>query len=226
MSDRGLTRLDPLKIVSTAELLSRRIRERFPDSGLARLSDELVTLASHAKETSEWIEQPNMRLRALSVAVVTLIVGVSVFAVVTTVRIGRQTSGFGETMFDGVREVLDALIAREDVWLGAVTGKSRRGLEMILDGQGLTPHFLFCRTADDCPSKPHPAMVNECCDESGIAARETIVIGDAIYDMQMAKAAGATAIGVAWGYATPDELWKAGADAVVERPADLLAYIH
>lgn len=90
-----LTRLDPLKIMSTAELLSRRIRERFPDSGLARLSDELVTLASHAKETSEWIEQPNMRLRALSVAVVTLIVGVSVFAVVTTVRIGRQTSGFG-----------------------------------------------------------------------------------------------------------------------------------
>ncbi|MBU2327112.1 MAG: HAD-IA family hydrolase, partial [Alphaproteobacteria bacterium] len=138
----------------------------------------------------------------------------------------RQTSGFGETMFDGIREVLDALIARDDIWLGAVTGKSRRGLELILEGQGLTPHFLFCRTADDCPSKPHPAMVNECCDESGIAARETIVIGDAIYDMQMAKAAGATAIGVAWGYATPDELWKAGADAVVERPADLLAYIH
>ncbi|PYB71348.1 HAD family hydrolase [Rhizobium wuzhouense] len=138
----------------------------------------------------------------------------------------RRTSGFGETMFDGIREVLDTLIAREDIWLGAVTGKSRRGLEMILEGHGLKPHFLFCRTADDCPSKPHPAMVNECCDEAGIVPRETIVIGDAVYDMQMAKAAGATAIGVGWGYAAVEDLWNAGADAVVERPADLLAYIH
>ena len=59
-----------------------------------------------------------------------------------------------------------------------------------------------------------------------MAPRETIVIGDAIYDMQMAKAAGATAIGVSWGYAAADDLLKVGADAVVERPADLLAYIH
>ena len=128
---------------------------------------------------------------------------------------------------DGIRDAIEAgHVAREDIWLGAVTGKSRRGLETILEGHGLKPHFLFCRTADDCPSKPHPAMVTECCDEAGIAPRETIVIGDAIYDMQMAKAAGATAIGVAWGYAKADDLWKAGADAVVERPADLLAYIH
>lgn len=138
----------------------------------------------------------------------------------------RADLDFREPLFDGIREVVDALVAREDVLIGAVTGKSRRGLDLVLETHGLSPHFLFCRTADDCPSKPHPAMVTECCDESGMAASETIVIGDAIYDMQMAKAAGATAIGVAWGYASVDELWKAGADAVVERPADLLAYIH
>ncbi|KPF41760.1 HAD-IA family hydrolase [Rhizobium sp. AAP43] len=138
----------------------------------------------------------------------------------------RETSGFGETMFDGMRAVLDTLIARDDILLGAVTGKSRRGLEIILEGHGLKERFLFNRTADDCPSKPHPAMVAECCAEAGIAPRETIVIGDAIYDMQMAKAAGATAIGVSWGYAAVDDLWKAGADAVVTQPADLLAYIH
>ena len=33
-----LSRLDPLKLVSTAELLARRVHERFPDSGLSRLS--------------------------------------------------------------------------------------------------------------------------------------------------------------------------------------------
>lgn len=90
-----LTRLDSLKIMSTAELLARRIRERFPDSGLSRLGEELVELASHAKETSEWIERPNTKLRALSVSVVTLIVAASVFAVVASVRIGHQGSNFG-----------------------------------------------------------------------------------------------------------------------------------
>ena len=97
---------------------------------------------------------------------------------------------------------------------------------MIMNTHGYADHFVVSRTADDCPSKPHPAMVTECCDATGILPADTLVIGDAIYDMQMAKGAGATAIGVAWGYANPDELWKAGADAVVEHPADLLAYIH
>jgi phosphoglycolate phosphatase len=68
-------------------------------------------------------------------------------------------------------------------------------------------------------------MVTECCDETGIDARNTLVIGDAIYDMQMAKAAGATAIGVAWGYASPDELREAGADVIVHHPRELLDHI-
>ncbi|MCA9535582.1 MAG: hypothetical protein KC593_17960 [Myxococcales bacterium] len=90
-----LSRLDPLKILSTAELLARRVHERFPDSGLSRVSQELITLASHAKETSEWIERPNMKLRALSVVVVTLMLAASIFAVVASVRIGHQRSTFG-----------------------------------------------------------------------------------------------------------------------------------
>lgn len=131
-----------------------------------------------------------------------------------------------ERRFNGIAEVIAALVAREDVLIGAVTGKSRRGLDVILDSNGWRDHFFVSRTADDCPSKPHPAMVTECCDETGIAPQDTIVIGDAIYDMQMAKAAGARPIGVAWGYCSVADLWQTGAEAVVERPADLLAYIH
>jgi hypothetical protein len=59
-------------------------------------------------------------------------------------------------------------------------------------------------------------MVTECCDETGMVPGVTKVIGDAVYDMQMAKAAGATAIGVSWGYASVQDLWNAGADAVVD----------
>ncbi len=109
--------------------------------------------------------------------------------------------------------------------MGAVTGKSRRGLNLIMDTHGFREHFIVSRTADDCPSKPHPAMVSECCHETGMVAADTIVIGDAIYDMQMAKAAGAKAIGVAWGYASVDALWAAGADAIVNHPSEIPGHI-
>lgn len=138
----------------------------------------------------------------------------------------RGELGFHEPLFPGIAELIAALTVRDDVLIGAVTGKSRRGLDMVLETHGFTSHFFVSRTADDCPSKPHPAMVTECCDQAGFVPADTVVIGDAVYDMQMAKAAGATAIGVSWGYASVEQLWAAGADAVVDRPADILNYIH
>ncbi len=130
-----------------------------------------------------------------------------------------------EPLFSGIADVIDKLSTCKNRLIGAVTGKSRRGLNLVLEGHGFAPHFVVSRTADDCPSKPHPAMVSECCDETGIDARNTIVIGDAIYDMQMAKSAGAVAIGVAWGYASVDALMEAGADAIAHHPTDLLSHI-
>ncbi|MET0749039.1 MAG: HAD-IA family hydrolase [Rhizobium sp.] len=138
----------------------------------------------------------------------------------------RDEPGMDTPLFDGIRPLIDTLVQRGDgLLIGAVTGKSRRGLTHILDMYDFTPHFVVSRTADDCPSKPHPAMVSECCEETGVSAHDTVVIGDAIYDMQMAKAAGATAIGVAWGYAAVEDLLASGANAIAHHPNDLLSHI-
>ena len=48
-----------------------------------------------------------------------------------------------------------------------------------------------------------------------VDARQTTVIGDAIYDMQMAVSAGARPVGVSWGYGSADALEAAGAAHVV-----------
>ncbi|WP_454849557.1 HAD-IA family hydrolase [Rhizobium binxianense] len=142
----------------------------------------------------------------------------SLFAVV------RQDLDFKEPLFSGVRPLIEAIGPREDLLIGAVTGKSRRGLKLVMETHGFDRWFVVSRTADDCPSKPHPAMVTECCDETGMNPADAIVIGDAVYDMQMAKAAGAKAVGVAWGYAGVDELLTAGADAIAHHPNDLLRH--
>lgn len=138
----------------------------------------------------------------------------------------RAEPGFQEPLFPGVAEMMAQLERQDDLLIGAVTGKSRRGLDLIRAAHGFEKTFFVSRTADDCPSKPHPAMVTECCSEAGIDAARTVVIGDAIYDMQMAKAAGAKAIGVSWGYASVPELVAAGADHILRTPADLLDWLE
>ena len=59
--------------------------------------------------------------------------------------------------------------------------------------------FLTIKTADDAPSKPHPGMVLEAMREAGAVPGDTVVIGDTSYDIEMARAAGASAIGVELG---------------------------
>lgn len=143
----------------------------------------------------------------------------------TSFRAVREDEAFREALFEGIPALLSRLHGRRDVRLGMVTGKTRRGVDAVVAAHGLDGVFSVVRTADDCPSKPHPAMVLECCGELGIAPRRTLVVGDAVFDMAMAKTAGAAALGVAWGASAEAALVEAGADAVapdVESLADAI----
>ncbi|MEP9347609.1 HAD-IA family hydrolase [Xanthobacter sp. KR7-225] len=122
-----------------------------------------------------------------------------------------------EPMFPAAREVLDALRQRDDVILGMVTGKARRGVARVLAAHRMEDWFATIQTADDAPSKPHPAMVLQAMAEVGAGPQETVVVGDTSFDMAMACAAGASALGVSWGYHPIEELSRAGAHILVHR---------
>jgi phosphoglycolate phosphatase len=125
-----------------------------------------------------------------------------------------------EPLYDGIPELLDMLEA--DGWLlGVATGKSDRGLGLCLGCHGLARRFVTLQTADRHPSKPHPSMIEAALADAGAEANMSIMIGDTSYDMAMAKAAGVTAVGVAWGYHAPEELIAAGADFVATHPRDV-----
>jgi phosphoglycolate phosphatase len=127
-----------------------------------------------------------------------------------------------EILYEGIAEVLDRLEA--DGWLlGVATGKSDRGLRLVLEHHGFYHRFVTLQTADRHPSKPHPSMIELAMAEAGAEAASTVMIGDTSYDMLMARNAGVRAIGVAWGYHEPAEMLAAGADAMALHPADLPA---
>ena len=62
------------------------------------------------------------------------------------------------------------------------------------------------KTSDDCFSKPHPQMCNEIMNELIIEPEKSIVVGDSIHDLQMAKNAGIASLAVTYGAHKQDSL--------------------
>ena len=140
-------------------------------------------------------------------------------------RAARQDGSLHEPLFDGIAPMLHRL--NEAGWvLGVATGKSHRGLTSLLAANRLAPLFATLHTADHYPSKPHPAMLEAAMAATLALPSDTLMIGDTVYDMHMAAAAGARAIGVGWGYHEPDELMAAGAIAVAATTRDLERMIY
>ena len=119
--------------------------------------------------------------------------------------------------FPGAIEAVERLCKREDVLLAIATGKAYRGVLRFLENANWPQNaFISIQTADSAPSKPNPAMVlNAMADAGGISGDNTVMIGDASFDMQMARSAGAHAIGVDWGYQSVQSLIEAGAQKII-----------
>lgn len=110
-------------------------------------------------------------------------------------------------LFPGARETIVALHEAGHA-LAVATGKSRKGLDRVLDSSGLRAYFHASRTADETFSKPHPAMLQEIMDELGMQPEQVLMIGDTTHDLQMAINAGVDAVGMTYG-AHPEEQLRA-----------------
>ena len=109
-------------------------------------------------------------------------------------------------LFPGAMAAIEELRAQENTLLAVATGKSRRGLDKVLERHGLTGVFHSEQVADHHPSKPNPSMILTALNETGVAPSRSVMLGDTTYDMDMARAAGIKTIGVTWGYHAADTL--------------------
>ncbi|MCV6596497.1 MAG: HAD-IA family hydrolase [Mangrovicoccus sp.] len=103
-------------------------------------------------------------------------------------------------LFPGISAALETLLARDDLLVALATGKSRRGLDFLLEAHGLTGRFVSEQVADFHPSKPHPAMIHAALSDTGVEAANAVMIGDTSFDMEMGHAAGCLTLAVDWGY--------------------------
>lgn len=135
-------------------------------------------------------------------------------------RAARMDGSLHEPLFPGMGELIRTL--QQGGWqLAVATGKSDRGTQSTLAVHNLRENFASLQTADRHPSKPHPAMLLAAMAETLAEPAQTVMVGDTVYDMEAARAAGVRAIGVGWGYHEAHELIAAGAVAVAMTAAEL-----
>lgn len=132
----------------------------------------------------------------------------------------RGEPDYVEPLYEGAMETLRRLA--EENWLIAMaTGKSRRGIAALFEMHPLADFFDTIHCADDGPGKPHPAMILAALGRMGAEPHEALMIGDAVHDMRMGRAAGVHCLGVDWGFGTRAELVEAGAHHVSGAFAEL-----
>lgn len=129
------------------------------------------------------------------------------------------------SLFPGVRQGLQTLAA-QGCLLAVATGKSRRGLDRVLQHTGLGEFFVTTRCADEAFSKPHPRMLEDILERTGITPAQAIMVGDTTYDIMMARAIDMAGLAVGYGVHSREELMQHGALACCESFDDVLSWLQ
>ncbi|MBL9093707.1 MAG: hypothetical protein JNL96_20995 [Planctomycetaceae bacterium] len=138
-NSRDYRNLQPSQIVDTIDVLARRIKERFPQSGLFRVAVELHTLAQEAVVRAEKIRRPNILLRGF----VLLLIGLVVALVAMTARSIRlnnevfQLEHFVQTIDSSISSVVFLGAAIVFLFSLELKLKRKRALEAVRELRSL-----------------------------------------------------------------------------------------
>ncbi len=126
------------------------------------------------------------------------------------------------TPYDGVPEMLSEL--RQRGAAVAVLSNKEHELTRTIVRELLpqTDFFAVQGVSGTVPPKPDPTGVRQLLEAAEASPSEVLYVGDSGVDMQTALAAELRPLGVSWGYRPVEELRANGAEAILNRPADLL----
>lgn len=116
-------------------------------------------------------------------------------------------------LFAGSLEVLTEL-SSAGLKLGILSADTTAGVRDFVTTHQLNPYIDLIMGVDGSLSKPDPRLFLQACEKMGVNPRHTLMVGDSLNDIMMAKTAeGAGAIGICWKIANATHLQ--GADVVI-----------
>lgn len=123
--------------------------------------------------------------------------------------------------FPGVKDTLEYLYDK-GYQLGIATSRSRRTLVYLLKKMDIAQYFTYMTSVESTPKhKPAPDLALILLDMFGVSGDETLVVGDTIYDLQMARNAGCHTCGVTFGNHSAEQLRSENPDYIVDSFSEL-----
>jgi phosphoglycolate phosphatase len=132
---------------------------------------------------------------------------------------------FGSVPYPGIRESLEAM---QQAGLRIYLATSKRAVfaGRILDHLKFAGYFDAIHGSVPGGELDHkPELLAHILTVHGLSPQRSLMVGDRRHDISGAHAVGMRGLGVLWGYGSRDELETAGADGLVESPADLAATV-
>ncbi|MFI8377146.1 HAD-IA family hydrolase [Pseudomonas helleri] len=127
-------------------------------------------------------------------------------------------------LFAGVKDSLEAFRA-EGYRLAVATGKARRGLDRVLKANGWEDFFDITRAADESASKPDPLMLNQILAHCDVRPEHALMVGDASFDLLMARNAGIDSVAVGYGAQSMQSLLAYEPRLAIERFTELRTWL-
>ena len=128
----------------------------------------------------------------------------------------------GIRLFPGMGEVLEAL-QKTDAFLGIITSKQKDEYDRDFEKRDLKKYFHCAVTSSDTErGKPYPDPMLEYMKRTGARPEKTLYIGDSVYDMDSARAAGVDHALALWGCLNPEGIastWR------LERVEEILKFV-
>ncbi|MFI9720668.1 HAD family hydrolase [Streptomyces sp. NPDC052396] len=204
-------------------------REAYAAAFTRVTGQRLVTMAEMAGRTELAIATDTLRLNGVA-AEPALVQRVTAALVEELTARAGQLAAVGRAL-PGAAESLAALAGLPGVHQSVLTGNVRALAELKLGVFGLIEHLDFDCGAygDDAPERT--ALLGHAWQRAlalygrAYAGHQTVIVGDTVRDMAVARHGGALAVAVATGRTSAAELAAAGADVVLPDLADVGAVV-
>jgi phosphoglycolate phosphatase len=126
------------------------------------------------------------------------------------------------TPYEGIATLLKELTAR-GVKLAVASNKYHEAAVYLVKHYfGDLPWAAIEGQKDDYPVKPDPSIVFDILSKAPTAKADVLYVGDSGVDMETARRACVTSVGVTWGFRPVEELRRALADHIVDTPERIL----
>ncbi len=124
-------------------------------------------------------------------------------------------------LYPGVKQGLDYLKA-SGYTLGCVTNKAEAFTLPLLKDLGIFDYFASVVSGDTlAKKKPDPLPLLYSAEQLGVAAEDSLMLGDSISDVKAARAAGFQIICMSYGYNHGVDIRESSPDVVIDSMAEL-----